>query len=178
MASQTAQALQAYAGIALAVLTLLTLCVLIWYTRETVRLRKAAEKTNSMAILPAVVLSVDEVATTFTIRNFGNGSAFNVAIKDVSGRGGASVKFKHPEMLAAGEGRPAVPELWRPRPEPSGKTVNDLLVIRDELLSMCPIEVSLTYRSADGTDYQTEQLILKDTRSGRLVIQYIKQRAS
>lgn len=172
MSAEAAEALQAYAGIALVFLTFLTLLVLVRYTFETIRLRKAAQTQNRIPLLPIVALSLDVHSSTFSIRNFGKGSAFNVVIRPLSGRGEASVRFEHPDMLAPGEERSATPILCRPL---TGRTVPDLLVIRDELRQACPAEVRVTYRSASGRDYWTEQRITRDAVSGDLVIQYVRQ---
>ena len=88
MTTQTAQALQPYAELSLTVLTLLMLGVLVWYTIETARLRRAAQKQNSISLLPIVELSIDACANTFKIRNIGRGPAFNVAIQHLPGQRG------------------------------------------------------------------------------------------
>jgi hypothetical protein len=127
---------------------------------------------NAISLLPIVALSVDVDANTFTIRNFGKGSAFNLALKPLSGTGQSSLSFEHPEVLAPGEERPATPKLWRPV---TGKSVADLLPIRDELRRACPVDVYLTYKDGGGIEYCTEQRIITAASGGNLLIQYVRQ---
>jgi hypothetical protein len=61
--------------------TTATLGVLIWYTIETYKLRKEAQKQNESAVLPIVVIeepSQDD-PEAFVIRNIGKGPAFQIS---------------------------------------------------------------------------------------------------
>lgn len=99
MDATTAQALQTYASIVLTILTAGTLGVLIWYTIETARLRKAADKQtretgnllkearkqNETAVMPimAVHVASDEVGgrRRIVMGNVGFGPAFNLSME-------------------------------------------------------------------------------------------------
>jgi hypothetical protein len=75
------EAAGAVASIVTAGATTVTLAVLIWYTIETHKLRKAAQRQNESALLPIVVIeepSQDD-PEAFVIRNIGKGPAFQVS---------------------------------------------------------------------------------------------------
>src|SRR5258708_30630472 len=92
MATQTLADYQAWATIVGAVTTPLTFLALIWYTIETSRLRKAAEKQLKIAEMPIVVLRLSSEdgplgrplsLSVEIIRNVGNGPAFNINVSTI-----------------------------------------------------------------------------------------------
>src|SRR6266571_6025169 len=70
----------AIASIVTAGATSVTLAVLIWYTIETHKLRREAQRQNESALLPIVVIEEppQDNPDAFIIRNIGKGPAFQV----------------------------------------------------------------------------------------------------
>src|SRR5262245_29008515 len=60
------------------IVTVITAIVLIWYTIETYRLRKEAQKQTELQLRPFVILEVYQ--GNFSVRNIGNGAAVNVRV--------------------------------------------------------------------------------------------------
>ena len=94
----------------LEILTAATLLVLIWYTVETYRLRKAAQAQVESSTLPIVVFQSSKVAATagwaewhrLVVRNLGTGPAFNIQFQPIP-IGDRVADFQFSRMLAAGE---------------------------------------------------------------------------
>ena len=86
------QEIQTWATTAAAGAGVLTFLALIWYTIETQRLRRAAEKQNQIAGMPIVVLRLlsgerklgEPLLLSFqSVRNVGNGPAFNINLSPI-----------------------------------------------------------------------------------------------
>ncbi len=90
------------ATIALSILSLATLCFLVWYTRETQKLRKIAQEQTDMMALPIPILKMptrehaDEYL--FALQNLGKGPAFNLCLSDIIGEG-IRITFRPPLVL-------------------------------------------------------------------------------
>jgi hypothetical protein len=98
----------AIASIVTTAVTTATLVVLIWYTVETQRLRREAQRQNENSMMPIVIFqSVYVKGQNITvsrpvIRNLGSGPAFNVTIDPITLLGKTMV-FEHPRTLAPGQ---------------------------------------------------------------------------
>ena len=79
------QQAQAWATIVAAIATALTFVALIWYTKETQRLRRAAERQIEIAGMPVIVLRLFSPLSLElqSIRNVGSGPAFNIEISAI-----------------------------------------------------------------------------------------------
>jgi hypothetical protein len=83
----------------LTIFTGLTLLVVTYYTKETVRLRQAAERQNERDVLPIVVLDSD--GARFLLRNIGRGPALDV--DDVKLLLGSDTLYLHHSALIAAD---------------------------------------------------------------------------
>src|SRR5260370_39247063 len=98
----------AIASIVTTAVTTATLIVLIWYTVETQRLRREAQRQNENSTMPIVMFqSVYVRGQNITvsrpvIRNLGSGPAFNVSVSPIT-LSGRTVTFEHPRTLAPGQ---------------------------------------------------------------------------
>lgn len=87
------------------VAVVLTFFVLIWYTRETYKLRVAADKQYDVAITPilTIVPVPRNIAVIPAIRNVGNGPAFNISIEAANIEQQAKLDFSFPDILVQNE---------------------------------------------------------------------------
>lgn len=98
----------AIASIVTTAVTAATLIVLIWYTVETQRLRREAQRQNENSIMPIVMFQSVSVrgqhltVSRPVIRNLGSGPAFNVSVDPMT-LAGKTVTFEHPRTLAPGQ---------------------------------------------------------------------------
>ncbi|MCZ2152989.1 MAG: hypothetical protein LC114_03640 [Bryobacterales bacterium] len=183
MDSQTATTFQAYASIALTILTAATLGVLIWYTVETSKLRKTAQAQtaesanlleeaqiqNETALRPIVALSIEHTLITdserassdtrlLKLRNLGKGPAFNVMIATLDGDDDAKYAFFHPDCLAEGESSQVHLGAYDNAGTPlmmTWQAIEELIYIR-QVISL-PQMLTVNYRSATGKVYETVQ---------------------
>src|SRR5579872_2318666 len=92
--------------------------VVVWYTVETARLRREAQKQNDHAVMPIVTLEgamdlpcVEEGANMqsckVVVRNVGRGAGFNIAIEPLKGLG-TVLRFHTVTTLAAGNRQPVM----------------------------------------------------------------------
>jgi len=135
MDAVTAQTLQTWFSLALDLLTLCTLFVLIWYTVVTVGLRRAAQeqvresvdllresqKQTEQAVMPVLIMTVDDIRRDTTpeerdasggvakatrsclvIKNVGQGPTLNSRTTVLRAQG-ASAEFHHRAVLAVGQ---------------------------------------------------------------------------
>lgn len=115
------QQVQVWATVAAAFAAACTFGALIWYTIETQKLRRAAEKQNEIgqlqnerSILPIVLLEGTNIPVAedanmpsfqTAIHNLGSGSAFNILIEPLQGPK-TTIRFEHTTALAAGDSQP------------------------------------------------------------------------
>ena len=92
--------------------------VIGWYTVETTRLRREAQRQNDQAVMPIVALEpamdwpwLDEGANIgshkVALRNVGLGAGFNIEIDSLKGPG-AAIRFHTVTTLAAGDRQPVM----------------------------------------------------------------------
>jgi hypothetical protein len=168
--------LQSYATIAVSVLTLATLLVLIWYTIETSRLRRTAERQNEDSLRPILSLEFNyqysgqrKHIVLMKIKNLGKGPAFNIALTSVQGatdakRFGLIVK----DLLAVGEMDTVAIQ---------GPQLMNCSVF-DEVPLLLPQTVEVSYDGATGVHYRTLQRLSGkqfDTIDGGLVLEFLRQ---
>jgi hypothetical protein len=97
----------AIASLATAFITLITLIVLIWYTVETYRLRKAAQTQTEIATMPIVSFDIvpfkdyEVYVELPAVRNVGSGPAFDVQFQPVKLED-RSIEFSRIPVLRAG----------------------------------------------------------------------------
>jgi hypothetical protein len=113
---------QAWASLIIAAATVLTLIVLIIYTRETYRLRKEAQAQTDQTIKPIVMLEgasdlpvigegANMPAFKAVLRNLGLGAAFNIEVEPLCGPN-TKIEFRHTTSLAAGDRQPIWMRIW------------------------------------------------------------------
>ena len=182
MDTQTAQALQTYASISLTVLTVATLGVLILYTVETSRLRRAAQAQsvetasllkeaqvqNETALRPIVALNIEHTligddlhassdTRTLHLRNMGKGPAFNVTLTPLNGDHDVAYAFHHPDLLAEGETVLVHVGEYNDAGNPlmTWQSVEEV-IFGSGAISL-PQMLTINYRSATGKAYETVQ---------------------
>lgn len=101
------QQVQAWATAAAAVAAMLTFGALIWYTKETQRLRKATEEQAKNAVMPIIIFGMYSedprpgaplTLGTQNVRNVGCGPAFNIEISPIE-RAPSEVRFDRVAVL-------------------------------------------------------------------------------
>ena len=173
---QTLQQLQAWATVAAAIAGAFTFFALIWYTIETQRLRRAAERQNDIAGMPIVLLKLSSVEQRpggllldcESIRNVGNGPAFDINISAIQ-KAPFEIRFEPIHLL-----------------EPKQTYVLDITVWRDvgvsvfskmsvwlesviesgELGSEMPVDIS--YADAAGKRYRSRHVVQYDAVAKRV----------
>jgi hypothetical protein len=170
------------------VTVILTLVVLIWYTIETDRLRKAAKdqvaaaKTQNAiasenALRPVVVLgSQDDLPKgihELVIRNVGSGPALNTVTGEIhlhSGAGGDIIKLVHRTALAPNETQ-GVNDLNPPESTKDKLSPVARLAAR---IGSETVHVCIAYDNANREHYETWQtLYLPKSKDGYLPLDYL-----
>ena len=164
-------------SICLTVFTGLTMLVVVYYTVETYRLRKAAEeqlgasrkqvdaaeKQNETQILPIVVLDSD--GTKLILRNLGNGPALDVG--DVRLTAGGKFWLNHQALIPPGQ--------------LIATTGLSLAALTKEVKSAKAVlktaarDACIRYQGADGVWHETDQL-LDVGETNDLIIRYGRTR--
>src|SRR5580704_3065160 len=104
--------------IGLLIVSFLVGLVILWYTSETWKLRKEAQKQNDHAIMPIVMLEgatdlpltehdANMPSFKIVLRNLGLGPAFNIEIEPLKGLE-TEIRFRHSTSLAAGDRQPVI----------------------------------------------------------------------
>jgi hypothetical protein len=162
----------------LEILTAATLVVLIWYTIETYKLRKAAQAQVETSMMPMVVVMSSRVPATsgigewyrLVIRNLGAGPALNVNVQPIPVANRLAV-FEFSRMLAPGEDACAmIGGLHDVCDDGQGyinrRTISDSSSFRTALQA-CKDRTTtqglITYTSASGKKFQTKFTILHDS---------------
>ena len=146
-----------------------TLIVLTWYTVETQKLRREAQRQNENSMMPLVMFQSVYIqgqhagASRLVIRNLGPGPAFNVYMDSIS-LFDKSVAFEHPRTLAPGQEEfVAVSGLGEAKVDSVGQhddgkihhTYGLLKALKENMDAMETKGV-ITYRSALGKKYRTD----------------------
>jgi len=161
----TLQQAQAWASLIIAAATVLTLIVLIVYTRETYRLRREAQAQTNHTVKPIVMLEgatdlpvVGEAANMpafqAVLRNLGLGAAFNIDVEPLCGPN-TKIVFRQMTSLAAGDRRPIWMRVWEDH------TLADTVAYQTiqrmfhnhQLISHAPGVIR--YSDVNGTHYRT-----------------------
>jgi len=151
--------------------TVVATLVLIWYTVETQRLRRAAEKQNEISGMPIVALKVASgerrlgeplALESQSLRNIGNGPAFNIDVTPIQ-KAPFEVRFDPIRLL-----------------EPKDSQSLEYTVLQDALTSGfskmsvwlesvietgqlgSEIAISVSYSDASGKRYRSDHIIRFD----------------
>jgi hypothetical protein len=159
----------------LEILTGATLLVLIWYTVETYRLRKAAQAQVESGMMPMVVFQFcrvkQETHNGFqwenrpVVRNLGAGPAFNVSIRPVP-VGDKAAEFEFPRMLAPAEEQFVAICGLRDKEAFDGgrvRTTRPFLTALQSCKDRTSTRGCITYTSAIGKTFATMFTILHDS---------------
>jgi hypothetical protein len=165
----------AIAQIALSLLTFSTLCILIWYTIETSRLRREAQTQNEAINLPVLVMdfatSDDSKGKSHdlpTVKNIGRGPAFDVTIERLAMKD-VVVEFESLPLVEAGAERlvPLTVQEGKSSLDPS--IISFLKLVENAALPQT-ITVKTQCRSLTGTQYSAEhELLYLDISTGSWV---------
>ena len=158
-------------------------------TTVTASLLKEAQRQNEQSLLPIIALSlqwkpvdVGHMAPDdwveppprrrfLLLRNIGNGAAFNVAIRPVSGDT-LLVSFHHSDHLAAGEESIATPILARKDQPLSGSGLGDLEQAARSREIELPHRILVSYKNVSGAQYSTTQDLRNDATTGELIVPF------
>jgi hypothetical protein len=164
MDPQSVQVVQAWATVALVLLTGVTLVFLIRYTRETIKLRETAEKQVEQASMPVLMLVVDVTKSRYLlITNVGTGPAFNTYTSPLT-IGETSLTFSHQCTIGAGAEYVAIAA------GPDGPLLIGLLQARLALTPHEAYTTRTTYRSVAGKWYRSTQSFEISTETHELII--------
>ena len=159
----------AVASIVIAAATTATLGVLIWYTIETYKLRREAQRQNENVMKPIVALQSVSVRGQYAgtprpiIRNLGSGPAFNVCMEALR-IAGRTATFEHPRTLAPGQDEFVIISGLRETTKqgPTGNFEDGKIRHTYELLKdlkatpdIMQTNGTITYQSASGKKYRT-----------------------
>jgi hypothetical protein len=130
--------------------------VLIWYTWETMQLRRAAFAQRQLQLRPLVVLEPQEKG--FVLRNVGPGVALNVQVDDVILSKQQEVAIRFPRLLpvlTSGATAPLVAEGLR-----RGRSVGDFFLSHlDPEYAIMDLRVSVRFQNAEMTPYVVTESI-------------------
>lgn len=153
---------------AAAIAALLTFLALIWYTIETQRLRRAAEKQNQIVGMPIVVLRLSSEERMLgqplslalqSLRNVGNGPAFNIDISPIS-KPPIEVRFSPVPILEPKDNRALDYCIFQNAATTGFSKMTvwlDSVIDAGELGSEMP--VSISYSDASGRQYRSTHVI-------------------
>jgi hypothetical protein len=160
-----------WATVAVAAVGVLTLLVLICYTIDTQRLRKAAERQNQISVMPIVVLRLSSGERRLgeplslslqSLRNVGNGPAFNISITTIK-NSPFEVRFNPVPILEARDTQALDYTIWQDAATTgfSKMTVWLESVIEAGQLGS-EMVVSVSYSDASGKQYFSNHVIQFD----------------
>lgn len=157
----------AVASIVTTAVTTATLIVLIWYTVETQKLRREAQRQNENSMMPIVAAQTGYFepyvkSSCLAIRNLGSGPAFNIQISSIQISGKSGV-FEHSRTLAPGQVEIlAVAGIREVKIGPSGgyddgkiRSAAELLESLRSAPSTQETKANITYTNASGKKYRT-----------------------
>jgi hypothetical protein len=165
------QQAQAWATIVAAVAAMLTFAALIWYTIETQRLRRAAERQNEIAGMPIIALRLSSgerklgqplSLASQSIRNVGNGTAFNIEISTVQNRP-FEIRFESTPLLEPKDNQLLDYTIWQDAVTTgfSKRTVwLESIIESGQLGSDMPVDI--TYSDAAGKRYRSSHSVKYD----------------
>lgn len=156
---------QGWASIATSAATILTLAVLIAYTRETYKLRRAAQEQNENAVMPIVMLEnasdlplreegANMLSNTTVIRNLGRGAAFNIEVETLSGPN-IKVEFRSVTSLAAGDRQTVTMAIWEEGRLTHGTAYGNIQRLFHNHQMVSHSEGRIRYSDVSGKQYQT-----------------------
>ena len=140
----------------------LTGLVLIWYTWETMQLRRAAFSQRQLQLRPFVVLEPEEKG--FLVRNVGHGVALNVQVDDVTLSEQEEVVIRFPRLLpflASGGTAQLAAESFK-----RGRSTGDFFLAHlDPQYATLNLRVRVKFQNAEMTPYVvTESIIPRELR--------------
>lgn len=140
----------------------LTGFVLIWYTWETMQLRRAAFSQRQLQLRPLVVLELDEKG--FAVRNVGHGVALNVQVEDVVLSEQEEIVIRFPRLLpvlASGGTVQVAAESFK-----KGRSAGDFFLAHlDPQYARLSLRVHVRFQNAEMAPYvATESIIPGELR--------------
>lgn len=82
----------------------LTFLAILWYSQETLEMRKQITEQNKLSICPFIKIYYDENEKVFKSKNIGNGIALNIEFSKLkSEKVYESLKIQEPSLLIVGE---------------------------------------------------------------------------
>ena len=171
------QQAQAWATIVAAIATTLTFAALIWYTIETQRLRRAAERQNEIAGMPIVALRLASgerklgqplSLASQSIRNVGNGTAFNIEISTIQKKP-FEVRFEPAPLLEPKDNQLLDYTIWQDAVTTGfSKTTVWLESVIESGQLGSEMAVNITYAAAADKRYQSSHVIHYDAAAKKV----------
>jgi hypothetical protein len=128
----------------------LTGLVLVWYTWETMRLRRVASAQRELQLRPLVILEPHEKG--FVVRNVGHGAALNIRIDDVILSESEDVVIRFPRLLpvlAGGASAELPAESFK-----RGKSAGDFFLAHlDPVYATLDLRVRVRFQNAEMKPY-------------------------
>jgi hypothetical protein len=158
--------------------------ILIWYTVETLRLRKAAQRQNEISIMPVLVLEFESGERALAghmkledpqLRNIGNGPAFNIQVATIAGPD-LEVRFDGVPVLDKAAGERLRFTIWQGGKTTgfSRRTVLLASVITSGQLG-AKTAVAATFNDSAGVRYRSGYVIRYDSTAKETTTAFVGQ---
>lgn len=148
-----------------------TILVIVWYSYETLMIKKIGLKQNIIQMSPILIIYYREKPSRITIRNIGKGPAFNVTfgkiyvyLNDIKKKAEYSLKIDDPPVLVCEEER-----LVKGDMKIDGKSIFETSTADHSTVWIEPkytnweVEFSINYSDMENNRYESKIEVKKDT---------------
>jgi len=148
-----------------------TMLVIVWYSYETLLIKKVALKQNIIQMAPVLIIYYRESPSRITIRNIGKGPAFNVTfekiyvfLNDIKKKAEFSLRVDDPPVLVCEEER-----LVKGDMRIEGKSIFDTSTADHSTVWIEPkytnweVVFSINYSDMENNKYESKVEVRKDT---------------